>query len=320
VPTIKTKTFLAQYNSIDIEGKGFIMKKLWKSAGIMALMIVLAAACALMLQGKPAYAKVKLNKKTVYLAPGDTLQLKVKGTKKKVKWVSSKKKVATVTKKGKIKAKKIGTAKIYAKVGKKKYKCKVIVEQKNINRAKKLRNYVLKKGKYNSSNKAYELAWYYMDGSNNSTDAVISAYKGKYDLLFTFYEDEESSYRSKFTMKINLISGKASVKTGDIEKYYDGDVDDTCDEITIYGKITTAYDGKGNGLTLAKTIWTEEDKDSNEVSKESSDESDLALLNEGVINRINAAFKYWNKMFSKKYPALKKAGISMKTIGFSKWK
>lgn len=54
----------------------------------------------------------------------------MKGTKKKVKWSSSKKKIATVTKKGVVKAKKKGTAKIVAKIGKKKYTCKVVVKAK----------------------------------------------------------------------------------------------------------------------------------------------------------------------------------------------
>ena len=56
--------------------------------------------------------------------------MKVKGTKKKVKWSSNKKTIATVTRKGKVTAKKQGTAVITAKIGKKKYKCKVKVWQK----------------------------------------------------------------------------------------------------------------------------------------------------------------------------------------------
>ncbi len=74
-------------------------------------------------------AKVKLNRKKVTLHVGEKVKLKVKGTKKKVKWKSSKKKVATVTKKGIVKAKKKGTTIITAKVGKKKYKCKITVKK-----------------------------------------------------------------------------------------------------------------------------------------------------------------------------------------------
>lgn len=81
-------------------------------------------------QQTDAKAKVKLNKKKLVLTVGKKTKLKVKGTKKKVKWSSSKKKIATVTKKGVVKAKKKGTAKIVAKIGKKKYTCKVVVKAK----------------------------------------------------------------------------------------------------------------------------------------------------------------------------------------------
>ena len=81
-------------------------------------------------QQTDAKAKVKLNKKKLVLTVGKKAKLKVKGTKKKVKWSSSKEKIATVTKKGVVKAKKKGTAKIVAKIGKKKYTCKVVVKAK----------------------------------------------------------------------------------------------------------------------------------------------------------------------------------------------
>ena len=75
-------------------------------------------------------AKVKLNKTKLTLRVGKTYKLKLKNNKKKIKWSSSKKKVATVSKTGKVKAKKAGTARITAKVGKKKYVCKVTVKNK----------------------------------------------------------------------------------------------------------------------------------------------------------------------------------------------
>ena len=74
-----------------------------------------------------AAGKVKLNKTNLTLPVGKSQTLKLKNNKKKVTWSSNKKKVATVTKKGKVTAKKKGTATITAKVGKKKYKCKVTV-------------------------------------------------------------------------------------------------------------------------------------------------------------------------------------------------
>ena len=77
-----------------------------------------------------AATKVKINKKTASIYVGETVQLKIKGTKKKVKWKSSNKKVATVTSKGKVRGIKQGKAKIVATVNKKKYSCNVVVNNR----------------------------------------------------------------------------------------------------------------------------------------------------------------------------------------------
>lgn len=72
-------------------------------------------------------AKVKLSKESITIAKSKSITLKLKGTKKKVKWSTNNKKVAIVTQKGKVTGKKVGTAKIVARIGKKKYVCKVQV-------------------------------------------------------------------------------------------------------------------------------------------------------------------------------------------------
>lgn len=59
------------------------------------------------------------------MSAGYNVQLKIIGIGKKAKWSSSNKKVATVSKKGKVVGKKKGKCTITAKIGKKKYKCKV---------------------------------------------------------------------------------------------------------------------------------------------------------------------------------------------------
>ncbi len=75
----------------------------------------------------------KLNKTSVSLFVGKTTKLKMTGTKYTPKWYTSNSKVAAVSKSGKqtaiVKAKKKGTAMITAKVGNKKYTCKVTVKQ-----------------------------------------------------------------------------------------------------------------------------------------------------------------------------------------------
>ena len=54
-----------------------------------------------------------------------------KKQRKKSKWSTSKKSVATVSKFGKVKAKKAGKATITERLGKKKYRCVVIVKKKS---------------------------------------------------------------------------------------------------------------------------------------------------------------------------------------------
>lgn len=74
-------------------------------------------------------ASAKLNRKSATIWVGDTLKLKVKNTKKKVKWTSSKKSVATVSAKGIVKAKRTSNVVITARTDSKKYKCKIIVRK-----------------------------------------------------------------------------------------------------------------------------------------------------------------------------------------------
>lgn len=93
-----------------------------------------------------ANAAVKLSKKKATVTAGKTLKLKVKGTKKKVKWKTSDKQVATVSKKGVVKGIKRGDCTITAKVGKKKLTCKVTVTQP-VTGIKMAGSRVLEKGK-----------------------------------------------------------------------------------------------------------------------------------------------------------------------------
>lgn len=106
------------------------MKRITK---ILAFSMILLVGCAFILPAQMGSlevhaASVKLSKKSITITNGKTYQLKVSGTKKKVKWSSKKKSIASVTSKGKITGKKKGTTYIYAKVNKKTYKCKVRVE------------------------------------------------------------------------------------------------------------------------------------------------------------------------------------------------
>lgn len=113
---------------------GTTMKKAKKTLAValtFAMTVVMVPQSAL-----AAKKPVKLNKKSVSVAVGKTVKVKLKNNKKKVKWtvVSGKKNVA-LSKKGKtsvtIKGKRVGKAKVQAKIGKKKYVCTVTVTNKN---------------------------------------------------------------------------------------------------------------------------------------------------------------------------------------------
>lgn len=88
-----------------------------------------------MMPGQISDAKMKklaLNYKKMTMTVGQKKTLKVKNVSKKtkIKWSSSKKKIVTVTKKGIVKAKVKGKAVVTAKIGKKKYTCKITVKAK----------------------------------------------------------------------------------------------------------------------------------------------------------------------------------------------
>ncbi len=129
-------------------------------------------------------ASMKLNKTKATIKVGESVTLKVKNKKKKVKWSSNKKSVATVTSKGKVTGKKAGTAKITAKVGTKKLNCTVTVKKKTVAKSKyennydKLVNYVKSYGKANAKGeKVVQDVFPYDD--TNTTYTYSFVYDGK---------------------------------------------------------------------------------------------------------------------------------------------
>ena len=117
------------------------MKKTRKK-GIRSLAILLVLVLTLgfsPVTNVEAKAAPRLNYKKVTLVQGKKKKLKVRNLRRrrKVKWYSTKKSVAIVNRKGVVKAKKKGKAYIVAKVGKKKYRCRVIVKKKVSKKKKK---------------------------------------------------------------------------------------------------------------------------------------------------------------------------------------
>lgn len=135
------------------------MKKTRKK-GIRSLAILLVLVLTLgfsPVTNVEAKAAPRLNYKKVTLVQGKKKRLKVRNLsrRRKVKWYSTKKSVATVNKKGVVKAKKKGKTYIVAKVGKKKYRCKVIVKKKVTKKKKKT-----KKSKKPVGNTKKQLTYY----------------------------------------------------------------------------------------------------------------------------------------------------------------
>lgn len=144
---------------------------------IIALCMVLFVGCAFTIPAATgtleshAAAKVKISKKKATIIKGKTMQLKIKGTKKKAKWSSNKKSVATVNNKGKVTAKKAGKAIITAKIGGKKYKCSVTVTEPPIGLNKKSVS-LCPGGSYNLKlNKNGSASW----SSSDTTIATVSS-------------------------------------------------------------------------------------------------------------------------------------------------
>lgn len=109
-----------------------VLFKLKKSIFLFLVIFVLATVMlAFSCETAQAKTKVSLTKK-VSMTAGKTKKLTLKNNKKKVKWTTSNKKVVKITKSTKknvtIKALKQGSAKITAKIGTKKYICKVTVK------------------------------------------------------------------------------------------------------------------------------------------------------------------------------------------------
>lgn len=136
------------------------MKKVVKKASVLLFALILVVCMTL-----PVSA-ASISKKKVTICTGQIIQLKVNGIKKKARWASSNKSVATVTQKGKVSPKKKGATTVTAKIGKKKYTCKVTVESPKLSKTsitvKKGKTYQLKmqntKQKYKWSSKNRSIA------------------------------------------------------------------------------------------------------------------------------------------------------------------
>ena len=184
-------------------------KKILSLLAIAALVFTLAPSMNVS-------AKAKISKKSVTITKGKSYTLKIKGTKKKAKWTSSRKSVATVSKKGKVTGKKRGYATITAKIGKKKYKCRVKVETPSVSSTKKSMavgsNYALKLNGCSRSKRFYSSN---RSVATVSSKGIISA-KKKGSARITVKISDKSYY---CTVSVYAPAPKTGTRTNPISGY-----------------------------------------------------------------------------------------------------
>lgn len=261
-------------------------------------------------------SKIKLNKTSVFVVKGKSIQLRVKGTKAKVKWFSKSKKIAVVNRYGKVKGKSVGTVYIIAKVKGKKLKCFVRVGDKRMANARKLRSYILKKGKKSEGGWKSIRLWYGSDDGDDecwfSKESIISAKKGTNTMKFfyeNFYEDNAMKVTTTVTYKFNYTRYKNPVKV----LYVDDDYGYDDEGFDAQGTINKGYDVDGSGVGLNKLIIRKKDDHDNVVVQELDPNSpDAAPYKTSYLKDIRLSFSKWNHH-------LKKKGYSMRSIGFYRY-
>ena len=261
-------------------------------------------------------SKIKLNKTSAFVVKGKSIQLRVKGTKAKVKWFSKSKKIAVVNRYGKVKGKSVGTVYIIAKVKGKKLKCFVRVGDKRMANARKLRSYILKKGKKSEGGWKSIRLWYGSDDGDDessfSKESIISAKKGTNTMKFfyeNFYEDNAMKVTTTVTYKFNYTRYKNPVKV----LYVDDDYGYDDEGFDAQGTINKGYDVDGSGVGLNKLIIRKKDDHDNVVVQELDPNSpDAALYKTSYLKDIKLSFSKWNHH-------LKKKGYSMRSIGFYRY-
>lgn len=149
-----------------------------------------------------AKSKPKLSIEQVFLEKGNTKKVTIKGLSKKqtVKWTTGNSEIFSVSKKGKIKAKATGEAKLTAKVGKKKYKCKVVVFPKI---KMEYNNDVFTEERYQALTKI-ELSGYYKVSDPVLLKMVYSKYAGASMRLRT---EEDIKNNSEGPVKAGMSYG-----------------------------------------------------------------------------------------------------------------
>ena len=175
-----------------------------KAKKTLAIILSLFLSIALIpTTGISAAQKAKLNKTKATIYVGKTVTLKLKNNKNKVKWTSTNREVATVSRKGKVKGKNAGKVTITAKVGKKKYKCKVTVKNKKVNNNSISNDNNTNNNNTNNTNNSTN-----NNTNNSATDNRIKVYGISLDTYEkNIYSDES------FTIDAQVLPKNATNKT-----------------------------------------------------------------------------------------------------------
>ena len=178
------------------------MKK-WKKFSVILLAMILALAMAVPVSA----ATVKINKTNVTICTGQTMQLKMDGTKAKPKW-SSNSRNAIVDNAGKVTAKARGTATITAKIGKRSYRCLVTVEAPRISSS----NISLYKGKTAQLKMLNTKQKYRWSSSNTKVATVSSTGKISGKSAGTAYVSARSASGKTFKCKVTVKNTPSKLK------------------------------------------------------------------------------------------------------------
>jgi hypothetical protein len=224
-------------------------------------------------------ASIKLNKTSITLGVGSTYKLKVKGTSKKVTWSSSDKSIAKVNSKGKVTAVKKGTVTITAKVGNKKYKCKVKVNKTpkleyKVTSAKQDERYYVIEGKvYNKTNTAIDSAlikFDLYDGSKNkittATDSIIWIdAAGTWKFKITSYVGDKTvkSYKNSYLKGSYFSASTKYTKFNTSIKLKKTESNSYSTTYQISGKL---QNNNGTKLTYVFAIYAFYDKNGNVIA------------------------------------------------------
>jgi hypothetical protein len=177
--------------------------KRWKKISVILLAMIMALAMAV----PASAATVKINKTKATICTGQTLQLKMVGTKAKPKW-SSNSRNAIVNSTGKVTAKTRGTATITAKIGKKSYRCLVTVEAPKISNS----NISLYKGKTAQLKMLNTKQKYRWTSSNTKVVTVSSTGKISGKRTGTAYISARSASGKTFKCKVTVKNTPSKLK------------------------------------------------------------------------------------------------------------